>query len=756
MTTYTKYAAVALDLGFNKLLDYGIEEKDLALALPASVVEVPVRGFLRKGYIVKLKSKPDFSPVLPIHRVLFPLGDDLLKLISWMSRYYFVPFKKLFQAALPPIVRKKGKEKEQFFVTRKKSREELIALCISIREKNPAKAALLEVMLQVEKGLFLSELLAQSGKGQGAVTALVKEGALNLEKVVVDRSLLTHAEYFKTKPKVLNPSQNSALQAICKTLEATEFKTHLLFGITGSGKTEVYLQAIERALALGKSALVLVPEITLTTQLLERFLSRFDEPLAVWHSALSDGERFDTFQKIKRGDIRIVIGARSAVFCPLHNLGLIIVDEEHEASYKQSEEPPFYHARDTAIMRGKITAATVVLGSATPSLESFYNAKSGKYALSCLMSRAENSSLPSIRIVDMRKEFDKRKGFTNFSDVLLESIEKRLKNGEQTLLFLNRRGYHTSMLCLSCNSPIKCIHCDLSLTFYKNKPDLVCNLCGFKVPLPKKCPSCKGEAPFKFKGVGTEQIERSLHAVFPSVRTIRLDSDTTKHKGSHEKLLKAFGSGKADVLIGTQMIAKGLHFPEVTLVGILNSDSSLNIPDFRASETTFQLMMQVAGRAGRGMLKGEVVIQTFLPENPVIHLAANQNFEKFYEEEIETRRTFHYPPFSSMVKLIFSGLDEQEVLGVAERLREELEEALKGAFPPEHFIVHPVTAAGHAKVKDRYTFQFLVRLMKGGEGSGEYIIKFNTIFSLILKDKNKNLPPSVKVNLDVNPLSTFF
>ena len=398
-------------------------------------------------------------------------------------------------------------------------------------------------------------------------------------------------------------------------------------------------------------AIMLVPEISLTTQTIERFRSRFQKKIAVLHHRLSPGERFDQWHSIRKGESSIVIGARSAIFSPIQNLGLIIIDEEHEQTYKQTDTSPCYNARDVAVMRGKLCNIPVVLGSATPSIESFFNTQQKKYVLSKLTDRIEKC-LPTVTIIDMKKELEK--GHTIFSDLLLSEIKNRHKKGEQSILFLNRRGYNTSLLCKKCGNVISCPNCDISLSYHKSINTLSCHLCNHSLPPPNHCPSCHSET-IKYTGIGTEQVENTLHAIMPEIRTIRMDGDTTKHKGSHDRLFRHFRTGKADVLIGTQMISKGLHFPAVTLVGILNSDASLNLPDFRASEQTFQIITQVSGRSGRGPLPGNVIIQSFMTDNHTIQTSAKQDFELFYNTEIQSRQFFQYPPYVRMVKITFTG-----------------------------------------------------------------------------------------------------
>jgi primosomal protein N' (replication factor Y) len=708
-------------------------------------VEVSVRGHLRAGYIVEINDKPSFQNVRPLANFLSDtplIPGELFDLCLWTARYYCAPLRDVFRIVLPPGVRKGMGEKEQLYVMRGKSREELRNVCVAIRQKKPAQGIILEAMLLVKKGILLSKLMEETKGSRSTVQTLVKQGLLIVDTVKLDRSPLIDEEYFMTKPKILNQEQKSALSKIEATLVSNTFQTHLLHGVTGSGKTEVYLQSIEAALKQNKSTIMLVPEISLTSQTIERFRTRFQEKIAILHHRLSQGERRDEWHKIRDGIAKIVIGARSAIFSPVVNLGLIIVDEEHEQSYKQSDLSPCYQARDVAVMRGKLAQGAVILGSATPSLESYYNASSGKYTLSTLNHRADVASLPQVTIVDMRREYDRAKGITNFSEKLLNGIEKRHKCGEQVILFLNRRGYHTTLLCQECSQAIKCAHCEVTLTFHLGENHLSCHLCGYQIaPPPKECPSCKGQKPLKFRGAGTEQIEKALHAIFPSIRTLRIDADTTKHKGSHQTLLRNFGTGKADVLIGTQMIAKGLHFPEVTLVGVLNSDAGLQVPDFRASENVFQLITQVAGRSGRGTTPGEVIIQTSIPDNATVLHASKQDYSAFYREEIVIREMFRYPPFLHMAKLTFSGAEAQKTMEAAQRMQECL-----ACWLPKTFEFNPVVPSGHSKVKDQYRFQFLLR----GPSMGplqEALDKTKNLYSL---------PSSIRMFVDINPSSTYF
>lgn len=740
----TSYISVILDTALDKSLDYSVPVELFSQVKLGIRVEVPVRNRLQKGYIVAVKETTPFTKVRPIQRIISEvehITPHLFELACWMSKYYCTPLQQVLKTITPASIRKGIQHKQQFYVIRKKTREELKNYCETIRNKYASQAAIIDVMLLVKKGILLTELLEKSQCSRSSVDALVKKGFLEIDIVRIDRSPLVDEEYFKSKPKALNAEQSSALEKIIFSINENRFETHLLFGVTGSGKTEVYLQAIEQALQQGKGTIMLVPEISLTAQTIERFQSRFDQKIAILHHRLSHGERFDGWHKIRSGECRIVIGARSAIFSPVQNLGLIIVDEEHEQSYKQCDEQPCYNARDIAVMRAKMCHSTVILGSATPSLESYNHGINKKYTLSKLILRADKAHMPQVTVIDMQKEFEKAKGFTNFSERLLDGIKKRVELGEQTILFLNRRGYHTALLCLQCREAIKCTQCDATLTFHLGNNTLACHLCGFHItPPPRQCPYCQHENPMKYRGVGTELIEKNLHAIFPGIRTLRMDADTTRHKGSHQKLLRAFSSGKADVLIGTQMIAKGLHFPNVTLVGVLNCDTNLNIPDFRASEVAFQLITQVSGRAGRGEIPGEVILQTHLPNNSTIQFAAACDYEKFFEEEIETRKMFNYPPFINLIKIAFSGPQQKETLDYAEYVREWLMERLKTEFE-----WHPVLPAGHAKVKGQYRYQFLLR------GLNVYALQ------RVLEDFRQNFKPSrkIKMRVDVNPTSTF-
>jgi primosomal protein N' (replication factor Y) len=492
-------------------------------------------------------------------------------------------------------------------------------------------------------------------------------------------------------------------------------RVFLLHGVTGSGKTEVYLQAIAHALEQGKGAIVLVPEISLTPQTVERFKARFSSgPLktlvAVLHSHLSAGERHDEWHKIRQGRARIVIGARSAIFAPVDPLGLIIVDEEHEHTYKQ-EESPRYHARDVAIVRGNMEGATVVLGSATPSLESYYNAVKGKYRLLEMLQRADDKKMPYVRVVDMRQTLRKGKGIPIFSPQLKEAIQQRLERAEQTILFLNRRGYSTSLQCAVCGYVAECPNCSISLTYHRQEQKLLCHICGHTGKVPSVCPNPKCRNPeIRYQGLGTQKVEEMLAKLFPRARVRRMDSDALKRKDDFRRILGDFRTGKIDILLGTQMIAKGLHFPNVTLVGIVYADMALHQSDFRAGERTFQLLTQVAGRAGRGDIEGEVFVQAFTPFHPAIQFARRHDFKGYYEQEMEFREQLKYPPVSRIAMLTLKGRNEDKVKFSAEHLKKTLEKELQDLGTA--LVIAGPGPAPLLRAETYYRYQIMLRIQR--------------------------------------------
>jgi primosomal protein N' (replication factor Y) (superfamily II helicase) len=739
-----KYASIILDNNIEKLLEYAIPEELFHLAKKGSRVEVPLKNFKSKGYIFEIKSKTNLTKIKSILNVISKevVSDDLFSLIVWMAKYYCVSIERIMRSIIPTAIRKDIKQKTNILLTCGKSKADLVKLCQNLRKKSPTQAHIIELFLKNKGGIYLKDLLSTTKVSKSPIDSLIKKKVLLSKKINFDETdNLIDEHYFLTKPKKLSDEQEIAFNKIKYSIENNLFQTHLIYGITGSGKTEIYMQAIQQAIDLNKTVIMLVPEVALTGQTIERLKARFKDKIAILHHKRSHGQRSLAWSDIIGKKAPIVVGARSAVFSPSKNLGLLIVDEEHDSSYKQTQEAPTYHAKNIAIMRAKLCNATVILGSATPSLESYKNALDKKFILSTLKKRPNDAKLAQVQIVDMKHQIKTMGFFSYFSDVLLDKIKKRFEKGEQTLLFLNKRGFHSYMLCTNCSSQIKCPHCDIALTFHKKENILSCHLCNHQITPTKTCPSCKSDSCLKFKGTGTELIQASLNKIFPQIRTLRIDRDTTSQKHSHDKLLKEFRSGKADVLIGTQMIVKGLHFPSVTLVGVLNSDGALNIPDFRSGETVFQLITQVAGRAGRSYLPGEVVIQTFMPDNSIIKFASKQDYDGFYEQEIQARDYFNYPPFSQIVKFVFSGKCENDVINICSNFRATIIKKLTNDFN-----IHPTIPCGHAKIKDHFRYQFLIR--------GK---KINLLTNIINQTKKEfTIPSSINFLVDIDPLSTFF
>jgi primosomal protein N' (replication factor Y) len=698
---------------------------------------------VRKGTIWAVKNTSAHKTVKDIHELASEqsvLTEDLIFLAQWMASYYSCPMHKVLKTILPSSIRNHMKEHNEWVVENLEPLEKLALYAEDLNHRFPKQKKILQLLIEEGGKSPLPFLLTKAQASKSSLLSLEKKKWIILKKEVKERVPTWDDDYFLSKAKPLSEEQKECLGKIQKSLFEQKFSTHLLYGVTGSGKTEIYLQAIEDALNLGKGVIFLVPEVALTSQTIERIKSRFEEKIALLHYRLSEGEKRDAWHQIQSQKAKIVIGARSAVFCPVPSLGLIIVDEEHDSAYKQTGESPSYHARDVAIVRAKFCKAVALLGSATPSLESYQNALTGKYTLSLLTKRLGKAQMPEVHIVDMKQEYAKHKGGTLFSDKLLTKIKARLAIGEQTLLLLNRRGYHTSQICLQCSYISSCPHCETSLTFHYQENKLSCHLCDYSIPLTQTCPKCHSNASFKFQGAGTELVEKKLYQIFPQCRVLRMDADTTKRKGSHDKIFKQFRSGKADILVGTQMIAKGLHFPSVTLVGILNADLTLSIPDFRASESMFQLITQVAGRSGRGELPGEVILQTFLPDQDTLKLAAEQNYEKFFAEESQIRQLFQYPPFTHLIKVSLHGPDCEEVKKKAEEARKFLIEKL-----PSSFAFLPVVPSGHAKIQDQYRFQFLIK-------SNKVLAASPILRSLQTQFKH----PKIHLVIDVDPSSTFF
>jgi primosomal protein N' (replication factor Y) len=678
-------ARVSLEIALRKEFDYLIPAELAGQIEVGSRVQVPFGARKILGCVTALAEESGHLNLKPIIKVIGAqtlVTAKVLQLARWIGEYYCCAPETALKSVLPEAVRKEDAGwRERLFVRALEFSGEF--------PKLPKRQQDVWNIVEERREISLAELLVLANTTAATVRKLEDANLVEIASQISERDPYARETILPTQAIVLNPAQAVALEKIQAAMDKPlstfnlQPSTFLLHGVTGSGKTEIYLQAIAHALEQGKGAIVLVPEISLTPQTVERFKARFSSGklqtlVAVLHSHLSAGERHDEWHKIRQGRARIVIGARSAIFAPVEPLGLIIVDEEHEHTYKQ-EEAPRYHARDVAIMRGQMEGAVVVLGSATPSLESFYNCKRGKFTLLDLPERVDNQKMPHVRVVDMRQAARGEKGIPIFSPQLKEAIHQRLERKEQTILFLNRRGYSTSLQCPKCGFVANCPNCSITLTYHRIDQRLSCHICGHVEKVPVVCPEpkCKNPA-IRFAGTGTQKVEEVLTKLFPTARVKRMDADTMKRKDDYRNVLGDFRVGKIDILVGTQMIAKGLHFPNVTLVGIIYADMALHQPDFRAGERTFQLLTQVAGRAGRGDVEGEVFVQAFTPFHPAIQFARRHDFVGFYEQEIEFREQLKYPPASRVALITLKGRNEEKVKFSAEHLKRELEKKLLG------------------------------------------------------------------------------
>lgn len=578
----------------------------------------------------------------------------------------------------------------------------------------------------------------------GEAIAAALPGPLKKGKTkVLPKGPLTEESYEPTKKFKPTFQQEDALKSIFRSVSEKKDDVYLLHGITGSGKTEVYLQSIGAALSLGRSAIVLVPEISLTPQAVQRFKSRYGKIVAVLHSRLLESERFIEWKRLKEGNAKIAIGARSAIFAPLKDLGLIIIDEEHETSYKQ-EDAPRYNARDVAIMRAKLSNATVILGSATPSIESYYNAISKRYKLLKMTERIEKRGLPKVEVIDMRQEMADTKEVKVFSRALENAIAETLKKRGQIILFLNRRGFSTFINCKSCGYVVQCKYCNVSLTYHFDTGKLSCHYCNYQVPIPEACPKCKSDC-VRYFGIGTQKVESEVARIFPQANTARMDADATAKRGSHKRILSDFSKGKIDILVGTQMVAKGHDFPKVTLVGVVSADCALNIPDFRASERSFNLLTQVAGRAGRGAEPGRVIIQTYNPDHYAIKKSITHDYEGFFDEEISFRRELRYPPFVHFVEINLRGRDEEQVIKISQDLAAILstiskQHSLEGDCAPLE-VIGPAPAF-ISKMKGRFRWNILLRAKEPEDAC-------RLIDASLKRIKGRS---SVTISVDVDPM----
>ena len=654
----TPYVSVALPLGLDRTFTYAVPEKMRAVIRPGQRVLVPFGKGNRMvtGWVISGQEQTTLAEVKAVTEILDPtplLTDDLLDLAFWISRYYVCPLGQVFEAILPAAVKHNAGFKTVQVVVRTDKPESDVDRILSKQRR------VLDQLAATGPAVGPRELARQAGCTIAVLKGLAEKGLIRIETVQVDgcaRDLFIELE--EPKPIHLTTEQAIAMQRVKNLLAADKFGVILLEGVTGSGKTEIYLRAIAEVVDGGRQAIVLVPEIALTPQTIRRFRERFSH-VAVLHSNLTDVERHRQWRDIAEGRADVVIGARSAVFAPVRDLGLIVIDEEHENSFKQDTSPR-YHARDVAIMRASLVGAPVILGSATPSLESYQNVRTvAHYQEARLTQRIGGRPMPPVTVVDMRVEAAERRGNAILSAKLETAIDEAWRKQEQTILFLNRRGFATHLFCVKCGHAARCPDCDVGLTYHAKPGILQCHYCGKRTKPPETCPACSAET-VNYWGTGTQRVEEEVRRKFPDIRVERMDADAVARRGGHEAILEAFREGEIDVLVGTQMVAKGLDFPNVTVVGVINADVALSLPDFRANERAFQLITQVAGRTGRGPKGGQVFVQSFQPEHLAIQLAAKHDFEGFAKDELAARKLRGYPPFGRLARILVRSQSRQK------------------------------------------------------------------------------------------------
>ena len=730
----------------NRVFDYKIpaeyEENALELIGARVLVSFARRKELEEGYIVNIKEHTEYE-VKEIAKVEEKyLDSNKIELAKWMSKRYFCNIADCLKLMLPPgSTRKESnrvKEKSVNFVTLKKDEDEIEFDIEAGKLKSAKQIRILKFLLENGDAL-ISDIEMFADGSRAIVNTLCKNGYTEIIEKKIERDPFEFKNVERTTKLELTEEQENAFNAICDSMDDMLFSEFLLYGVTGSGKTEVYLQLIEKALNEHKSSILLVPEISLTPQTVNRFISRFGkENIAVLHSKLSIGERYDEWNKINDGRAKIVIGARSAIFAPVKNIGIIIIDEEHDSSYK-SEMTPKYDAKEVARFICKEANVPLLLGSATPDIDTYYRAKNEEIMLLELKNRANKASLPEIEIIDLREELAKGNK-SMISTRLYEEIQKNLNDKKQTILYLNRRGFSTFVMCRNCGYTVKCKNCNINLTYHANTNKLKCHYCGYEEKLVTKCPNC-GSEQIRYFGTGTQKLEYEINKLFPNASTIRMDIDTVSKKNSHEQILEKFKNDNIDILIGTQMVVKGHHFPNVTLVGVIAADGSLNIDDFRANERTFQILTQVAGRAGRGEDKGRVIIQTYNPDNFSIECAKKQDYDLFYNTEISLRKQLKYPPFCDIILIGFTSVIEQEVVKVAGRIHEYL----KNRVLKENIgiILYRALPSPIDKIKNKYRWRILIKCKFGEE--------ITDLIYDVLEEFQKLKSKSTKITIDLNP-----
>ncbi len=695
----------------NKTFDYNIPKEMEENISIGSRVLIPFGKSkrLEEGFVTNIKESTEYA-VKDIAKIeLQSLSTEKILLSKWMAKKYFSNVSECMNLMLKPGTTTKNfanrtKDKTAIFVSLALEKEKVQEYIVNNKIKSEKQKRILEYLIENEK-IIQPELIENTETSRAIIKTLEKNGLIKLQEEKVIRNPLKNKN-IKQKDKLkFTEEQEIAYKKVEDSIKKQEYKQYLLYGVTGSGKTEIYLQLIEKVINEGKSAIMLVPEISLTPQMINRFIERFGKDIiAVLHSKLSVGERHDSWERIEEGEARIIIGARSAIFAPVCNLGIIIIDEEHDHSYK-SEMAPRYNAKEVANQIAEYNSIPLLLGSATPDIVTFYKAQNEDIELLTLSKRANNSSLPNIQLVDLKQELANGNR-TMISVKLYKLIQENLKNKKQTILFLNRRGFSTFIMCRDCGYVAKCKNCNISLTYHKKEEKLKCHYCGYEEGIHKICPEC-GSKKIKYFGTGTQKLELEINKIFPNASTIRMDIDTVTQKNSHEEILERFNKEQIDILIGTQMIVKGHHFPNVTLVGVVSADGSLNIDDYRASERTFDLLVQVAGRAGRERQQGNVIVQTYNPDNYSIQYAKKQNYDDFYNIEIKLRNQLRYPPFCDIIMFGISGEMEEVVSKTANKLYKELKESIEQEGLIAN-ILKPLPAPID-KIKNRYRWRIIIK-----------------------------------------------
>lgn len=721
----------------NRTFDYSVPKELEKLVSIGSTVLVPFgkSSNLEEGYVVGIKNSSGYE-VKDIVEIKHNLSIKQMQLAKWMSKRYFCNLSDCIKQMLTPGTKNKNieknvQDKKINVVYLKKEVDDEIEKLKSEKQKKILQ------FLKTNEGCTIPEIEMFTGCSRAIVKTLEKNGYVKILEKKVERNPILNKNINKTEKLKLTDEQQNAYDEISKCINQQQYERFLLYGVTGSGKTEVYLQLIEKTLKHNKTAIVLVPEISLTPQMINRFISRFNqEEIAVLHSKLSVGERYDEWNKIKEGKAKIIIGARSAVFAPTENIGIIIIDEEHDSSYK-SEAVPKYDTKEIAKKIAQENKCPLVLGSATPDLVTYYKAQKGRIKLLELTQRANNSKLPKVEVIDLKMELASGNR-SMLSNALQQAIEENLKEKRQTILFLNRRGYSTFIMCRECGYTVKCKNCDISMTYHRTENKLKCHYCGHEEKVVTICPECHSTK-IRYFGTGTQKLEAEINKMFPQASTIRMDVDTVTKKNSHEEILDNFKNKNIDILIGTQMIVKGHHFPNVTLVGVIAADSSLNIDDYRANERTFQLLTQVAGRAGRERLDGKVIIQTYNPENFSILCAQKQNYEMFYNTEIALRKQLKYPPFCDIILIGFNSLSEKEIIELSNRVYNYL----KNNLDRQAFIIFKPMPSPIDKIQNRFRWRIIIK--------GNITEEVNTLINKCLQNVYETNYKDTRVTVDVNP-----